>query len=323
MKFLVTGGSGFIGTNLIEQLEERGDQVLNLDLNPPKVQMQGGTWRKVDLKSSVQVAEALLSFEPDVVIHLAAKADFDGKTLEDFNDNIVGSSVLYSALIGSGFLGRLIVTSTQYVIGPGGLPIHDTYFNPNTLYGESKVKTEMMLRESNIGCCWTIIRPTNVWGPWHPRFPSELWRYIKKGLYVHPGGRPIVRAYGYVGNVVQQILAIADASEELVSGKVLYVGDEPIDSYELLNRFSVALRGKRIKRIPHTLLKAAAMAGDLTKMLGLIPPISSDRLHRMTTDHVAPMERTFSCLGRPHFSIDDGIQSTCTWLRKHHSDVFG
>src|SRR5690606_40216757 len=51
----------------------------------------------------------------------------------------------------------------------------------------------------------SIIRPTNIWGPRHPFFPHELWRYLERGYYVHPGLRPTPKYYGYVTNAVAQI----------------------------------------------------------------------------------------------------------------------
>lgn len=61
---------------------------------------------------------------------------------------------------------HLIITSTQYVYRPGmDLPKNDADYNPHTKYGESKVINEKDIRTSNIKYSWTIIRPTNIWGP--------------------------------------------------------------------------------------------------------------------------------------------------------------
>ncbi|MGO9340347.1 MAG: hypothetical protein ACLPY1_22855 [Terracidiphilus sp.] len=61
--------------------------------------------------------------------------------------------------------------STQFVVGPGPLPVHDQDFRPYTVYGASKVLAEKAVRDGRLECVWTIVRPTNVWGSMHPRYP--------------------------------------------------------------------------------------------------------------------------------------------------------
>ena len=82
------------------------------------------------------------------------------------------------------------------------------------------------------------------------RYPNELWKYIAKGMYVHPSKKPVIRTYAYVKNLVQQLDAIINAPSELSDQKTYYLGDMPIDSYVWLNALSVELTGKNIKRIP-------------------------------------------------------------------------
>lgn len=59
---------------------------------------------------------------------------------------------------------RVIITSSQFVCGPGYIPKHDEDFAPVTVYGQSKVLTEQLTRQAGLRCVWTIVRPTNIWG---------------------------------------------------------------------------------------------------------------------------------------------------------------
>src|SRR5205814_4739841 len=129
---------------------------------------------------------------------------------------------------------------------------------PATVYGQSKVITEKLTREANLPVCWTIIRPTNIWGPWHMRYRREFWRVVERGLYVHPGRKPVIRCYGYVKNVVYQIERIFEAPREMVHGKTLYLGDPPINLFDWVDGFSRALTGRPVRVVPLTLMRILA-----------------------------------------------------------------
>ena len=85
IKILVTGASGFIGTNLLEDLITKGYEVLNIDFNSPKISERNNLWKKIDITNYNQFEQAILAFQPDYIVHLAARTDLDGKTLEDYS----------------------------------------------------------------------------------------------------------------------------------------------------------------------------------------------------------------------------------------------
>lgn len=89
-RVLLTGASGFIGTNLVEDLISKGYEVCNIDIKPPQVSKRNNIWKNVDITDYLSFEKAILDFKPDYVIHLAARTDLDGKTLEDYSANIVG-----------------------------------------------------------------------------------------------------------------------------------------------------------------------------------------------------------------------------------------
>jgi GlcNAc-P-P-Und epimerase len=163
---------------------------------------------------------------------------------------------------------------------------------------------------------WTIVRPTNVWGPWHPTFGEQIWRYIDKGLYLHPRGRDPRRSYGFVANVVHQIMRITDLPPDVVNHQTFYVGDEPLESSVWLDAFSQALRGRPVRRVPYGVLYVAAELGELSARVGGPHPLDRGRLYRMTSDYAVPMERTFDVLGRGPVSLSEGVARTVAWLRR-------
>ena len=86
MKILITGASGFIGTNLLEAMLEKGHSVLNIDFNEPKIKERNEVWKNVDIVEYEPFEKVVLDFNPDYIVHLAARTDLDGKTVDDFRE---------------------------------------------------------------------------------------------------------------------------------------------------------------------------------------------------------------------------------------------
>jgi len=316
-KVLVTGGSGFIGAYLIDTLAKAGHyNILNIDIAKPADEEHVCYWKKVDILEKEAVLECFQLFQPTIVIHLAARTDTDPKTvLADYKANTDGTANVLQAIKACNSITRVIITSTQFVNQYNGVPKHDQDFAPHTVYGESKVICENLTRETQLDCCWTIIRPTNIWGPRHPRYPKEFWYILKKGKYVHPGRKPVIRSYGYVGNVTDQILSILKEEEYRVHQQVFYVGDGPIDLYDWVNGFSMALNQRKVTVVPRSFVKGLAIVGEVFQAINLKFPITLSRYKSMTHGNSAPMEKTFSVLGQPKYTLKDGIEETVSWLK--------
>jgi nucleoside-diphosphate-sugar epimerase len=315
-RIVVTGGSGFIGTNLIEALLTRGkDDVLNLDISQPKEAEQYKLWTKCDLLDAQSLLDILSRYEPAHIIHLAGRTDMEGKTEADYAANHLGTGNLVAAIQHLPTVERAIFTSSQFVVGPGALPSSDVEFRPHTIYGQSKVKSEQVIRNADLSCVWTIVRPTNVWGKWHPRYPKEFWRVLKQGRYIQPSGKGVLRCYAYVGTVVQQLCAILEAPPRAVNREVFYVGDAPIDLWDWTNAFSMELLGRPVRVVPRPVVRSIARAGDAVIALGGKFPIFSSRYRSMTESYVTPMQKTFDLFGMPSVELAEGVKETVTWLR--------
>ncbi len=320
MRLLITGGSGFIGTNYVAFALSKGRDVCNLDVSGPLDPDHRSCWQACDIMDPSALHDAFALFRPTHVIHMAARTEcVENVDLNEAYDvNITGTRNVLAAIRDTPGIERVIITSSQYVCGPDHFPKGAEDYGPHTVYGQSKVLTENLTREAELPCSWALIRPVNIWGPWHMRYRREAWSVIRRGYYFHPGGKPVMRTYGYVGNVIWQCEQIFAAPAEKVHAKALYVGDKEIDIYDWVDAFSVMLAGRRARKIPRPLLRAIALTGDVvTTVTGIKFPLTSSRYRSMTQDYVTPISETFDLFGTPPYGLREGVAETVKWLQSY------
>src|SRR5438067_13266823 len=140
MKLLVTGGSGFIGTNAIDIISADGTTILNYSLHAPLKPGHKRYWREGDILDPEATRAVFQKFQPERVLHLAARAECDENTTveEGYKVNTQGTQNVLEAIRATPSVQRVIITSSQFVCGPGPLPKSDSDYFPETVYGESK-----------------------------------------------------------------------------------------------------------------------------------------------------------------------------------------
>lgn len=317
-KYLITGGSGFIGTNLINKLLQKGDiTILSLDIVPPKLNTQINLWKNVDLRDKKSLLNVVKVFQPDYVIHLGARTDLNGKHLKDYDANIQGVSNLLEAIENIPNLKRAIFASSMYVCKPGYMPKDFEDYAPHTLYGESKVETERLIKKRAPQYIWSIIRPTSIWGPWFGEPYDKFFHIVLNHMYFHMGEKACKKTYGYIDNAIYQILSILKATPEKVNKKIFYLGDyEPYPITDWANEIA-SLEGIHIPYVPYWCFKIAGWFGDLLKKIGVSFPMTSFRLHNMTTDNVHNLEPIKEIAPNLPVSRIEGTQKTLEWIHKY------
>lgn len=315
-RVFVTGGSGFIGTHVARQLEERDINWINYDIKAPISNEFQDRWIAGDIRDAQHLAAALHDYEPTCILHLAARTDTHSDELCDYDSNTTGTFNLVEAVRGLDSRPRLVFTSTQFVSRPGNPTDDPLRFNPHTTYGTSKVVGEVAVRCGLPEEQWVIVRPTNIWGPWHPRYGTEFWRVLDRGLYVHPSGRDATRTYGYVGNVAKQMVSALLLPPNEVTGQVFYLGEDPIPLSQWVDAFSVAIRGRPARRFSRSAMKLGAKGGDVLQSMRLRSPLTSARFRSMTEDYVTPVSRTHRVLGSGDISLDRGVAESVAWYRE-------
>jgi UDP-glucose 4-epimerase len=216
MTVLVTGGSGFIGRNLVTSLREAGTGVRVLDLEPffdPAVETVHG-----DVADPEAVAEGL-GGDVDAVVHLAAVTSVlrsvDQPELTH-RTNVTGTAVLLEAARRAG-VGRVVFASTNAVVGasPGTIS-EESSLRPLTPYGATKAAAEMLLSayDGSYGIGAASLRFTNVYGPGMQAKDSivaRLMRAIRLGttFEIYGDGRQL-RDYLHVSDVVAAVRRALD-----------------------------------------------------------------------------------------------------------------
>jgi UDP-glucose 4-epimerase len=166
----VTGGSGFIGTHVVDALLEAGCTVRVLDPKPPH--RADAEWVPVDVLDTAGLAEAVKGSE--VIFHLAAIADVNDVIADPtlaIQVNTLGTARVLEAARRAD-AGRVVLASTVWVYAAttGEQVDEDTLFDPNTdrhLYVTSKVAAEMACRDYHTlyGRPYTILRYGIPYGP--------------------------------------------------------------------------------------------------------------------------------------------------------------
>lgn len=314
-RILITGGSGFIGTNLIEHLSNKmGLALASFDLVQPKLLSQRHFWQAIDVRDGIGLVNAIKSFRPDAVIHLAARTDLDGRHLDDYSSNTDGVARLLDALDVTGFSGPALFTSSMYVCRPGYRPLSDTDYQPHTIYGESKVIGEQLVRNATPNYPWIITRPTSIWGPWFGVPYVDFFKMVLSRRYIHIANDATSKTYGYVGNTVAQMLAILENADNL-KGRTLYLGDwGPTVIREWGNEIA-AFVPYRVPSVPKFFFTALARLGDVLQRRGIRFPMTSFRLQNMTTNNVHDLSPLQELMDTLPFTREQGNALTVQWLR--------
>lgn len=316
MKILLTGASGFIGTNLLADLVFKGYEVLNIDHKEPQNTSHKSFWSEVDITAYATFEKAVLDFNPDYLIHLAARTDLDGKTIGEYDANITGVENLMKILHKLPNLKKVIITSSKFVTRNGYKIKNQFDYCPHTVYGESKVETEIKVWADKPHCDWCIIRPTSIWGPWFGVPYRNFFDMVMKRMYFHIGPIKCHKTYGYIGNSVYQIeqLLFTETLDE--ANKVFYIGDEP--AYEI-NEWADEIAGElgfKVPTMPVWMVKCLAKLGDFLGLFGIHFPMQSFRFENMTNDGTNDMSNTYKIAPEMPYSRLEGTKATIAWIKE-------
>lgn len=234
MRTLVTGGAGFIGSNLVDALLARGDEVTVVDdlstgrlSNLDSALAAGAELRELDIRDAASLAALAAERRPETIFHLAAQIDVRKSIADpawDASINVGGTANVLDAARAAES-GRVVFVSTGGAIYGEGegqqLPLDEgAPIAPMSAYGQSKYAAEgyLALYERLYGTSGVSLRLGNVYGPRQDPLGEAGVIAIFCGL-LRSGGAPTVfgdgrqtRDYIYVGDVVAAALAAAGST---------------------------------------------------------------------------------------------------------------
>ena len=257
MRALITGGSGFIGSHLAEELLRRGDQVYVIDnLSTGRLENVEHLMSSPRFNIAVEtilnetVMDRLVS-ECDIIYHLAAAVGVElivSKPVEVIQTNILGTEMVLK--LANRYLKKVLIPSTSEIYGKSEkIPfkeIDDRVLGPTTKnrwsYSSTKAIDEFLAlayhKENNLDV--VIVRLFNTVGPRQTgRYGMVIPRLIVQALKGEPltvyGTGKQVRCFGYVTDVVDAIISLSHNNEAV--GQIFNVGnDQPISIFDLAKK---------------------------------------------------------------------------------------
>ncbi|HEX5982874.1 MAG TPA: NAD-dependent epimerase/dehydratase family protein [Solirubrobacterales bacterium] len=312
---LVTGGHGFVASNLARALLERGDAVTVLDLAPPPrsgLVLQGidsdVELLQVDLRDAPAVQATIAAGEFDVVFHLAAQT-LVGPAMADptetFEINVRGTWSLLEACRRAD-VPAVIVASSDKAYGPSDeLPYReDMRLRPASPYEASKAAADAIALsyQPAYGLPVAVTRFANIYGGGDPNFSRLIPEAIAAVL---DGRRPQIRSDGsperdflYVSDAVAAYLAVEHAvgAGGPGAGEAFNAGGEkPYAVGEVLETI-VEVSGTDLEP---EFLGTGNPAGEIDRQF-----VDSTKLRGMTN-------------WRPEVELRDGLIRTLDWYRDH------
>ncbi|MDR2426237.1 MAG: NAD-dependent epimerase/dehydratase family protein [Endomicrobium sp.] len=245
MKILITGGAGFIGSNIADAAVENSHKIVILDnLSSGKKENinKKAKFYKADIVNAKKVSEIFKREKPDIIIHCAAQIDVRKSVSDPKHDakiNILGSLNILKACVENRVKKVIFASSGGTIYGECGLkaPDENAFPNPLSPYGIAKYSVENYIKfYSEIhGIKYTILRYGNVYGPRQdPKGEAgviaifALKMLNNEAVTVFGDGRQL-RDYVFVSDVVNANLkAITKADNQIINigtGKAAALND--------------------------------------------------------------------------------------------------
>jgi len=219
---LVTGGSGFVGGHIVEQLLDRGEDVRVFDRHPPEVGSDEVDFVEGDIRSKTDVREAMEGV--DVVYHNVALVPVT-KAGERFRTvNVGGTRTVVDVAAAEG-VDRLVHMGSSSVYALDQLPItENSLLRPKGPYSESKLKAdEVVLQADDLDV--TVLRPRTVVGERRAGIFQILFEWISQGKRVYLVGSGNNKFQMVSGRDAAKA-AISAAESEKAIGEVYNIGTD-------------------------------------------------------------------------------------------------
>ena len=319
MRAFVTGGTGFVGSHLVEALLERGCEVRCLVRKEPKwldglpvATVQG------DLFDADVLREGMDGV--DVVYHVAGVTRAPNREALD-SVNVDGTLNVLDAA-NQARVRKVLVTSSIAAVGPSGNhPLtEEAPLKPISNYGRSKAEMERQIEERSDGPPIVVVRPPSVYGPRE----ADIFTLIKAAdrqrilPIVGDGSVPQLDLV-HVRDLVNGMIAAAES--EASSGRAYFLGGPRSYSWDEIR---AAIRGALGHgalsiNVPRSLVGVSGAASEgIGKLLGKYPPLNREKAREAKATWLVSSEKARADFGyEPSVSLEEGMSETIRWYREN------
>ena len=319
MKALVTGGGGFIGRYIVEQLcAEKNEVIIFARNHYPQSGVQSIQGDLQDLQSIQRACQGI-----DAVFHVAAKPGIWGTWDSFYNPNVIGTYNVIAACQKQR-VAKLIFTSSPSVIFNNqpqqgcdeSLPYPRHYEN---IYSETKAMAEQAVIAANGPDLLTVcLRPHLVWGPRDPNLLPRVIARARAGKLVQVGTGTNKVDITYVEDAARAHLLACKALKagSATAGQVYFISqDDPVILWSWFNNLLTLMDIPPVKR-KISLGSARLLAGVMESAYRFLaiqsePPLTRFSASVLALDHYYNISKAKRDFGyQPQFSMDNALEKT-------------
>lgn len=320
MKAFVTGGTGFIGSHLVERLRREGHAVTALVRRTSDTKLLESLGAELvvgDLLDTKTIGAAAPGC--DVAFHLAAALLRTASDPATFHAvNVEGTGHMMRAAL-EAEIGRVVHCSTGGVHGPSWSVIdEDAALRPDNPYRKTRLAAERVVAKyhSNHGLPVVIARLSEVYGP-RDRTWLSLFRDAASGRINLPGSGRHAIHLSYVDDVVEGLIRCACANG--TAGRIYLIGtDRPSSLWEFVEAIATEA-GTEARRRPwmDLPLKAATAISDAVLSPLRIRPAAFRKLEFFTRPRRYDVSRAIREIGlAAGVPLREGVRRTLAWYRR-------
>lgn len=320
MKAFVTGGTGFIGSHLVDSLlEDSRFSEIKCLVRKSERWLEGKNFTRVDgdLFAFKKIRDALK--DVDVIFHLAGVVK--APTQQEFNYTNVEATENLIRLAEKEGVKKLVILSSLAAAGPSnGRPKTESDpMRPVSMYGESKKLMEKMIHDTATDqMSVTILRPPAVYGPREDQIYT-LFKMMNHKItpIVGTGFEPKLSIV-YVDDVVQAVLL---AAEQKSPGIHTYFVSGTVTCWNEIKQISEIVLGKKtysIKLKPNWVKRISGLVETTASFFGIYPVVNREKASEMILEWTCSSEKAEMELGyKPQYTLEEGISRTIRWYKKH------
>ena len=310
MNILIVGGSGFIGTRLIDDLLNNGHNVKIFD------KVESNKYPELTILGDVRDKESLTEAckGVDIIYNLAAEHADNVTPLSLYDEvNVGGAENVVSAAKVNG-IKKIIFTSSVAIYGLDKGECDETFLpDPFNEYGRSKLKAEKVFlkwQKEDTENMLFILRPSAIFGEGNRGNIYNLLKQVHSGKFIMIGEGKNRKSIGYVGNIADFLAYLADKE---TSVDIYNFSDKPdMTSREMVDFIQKVLgREKKIPSVPSVIGILGGYAFDLLSLLtGKKFAVSSIRIKKFMADTTINTDKLRKSGFNPPYTLKEGLERT-------------